>query len=291
MKFRSLLAVLATVSCLSVANAAPLWHSIVLDSFDTTLGIALGPLSGTNTQSVLSGGQEVTSDSITGRRDLLMERSSGGTDVLSLSATPGGLTLSSSGTNVGNILMIQNDWGTTPNGANTFSSGNPQGSINSGGGISNGLDMAGSSIIAENGFSKFVLDIDATAGYVVEFSVLGADARNEISVLKGSYATAAKTTSGGAELLEFDLSDFDIKEGTFGTDILDGKVAFTWANVYGYAISVSGAGVTGASSFTISEVYATIPEPGSMLAMVGLFGGAGLFGFRRKRAAIRVSNS
>ena len=290
MKFRSLLAVLATVSCLSVANAAPLWHSIVLDSFDTTLGIALGPLSGSNTQSILSGGQEVTSDSITGRRDLLMGRSPGGTDVLSLSAIPGGLTLSSSGTNVGINMIIQNDWGTTPNGAGTFPS-DPQGSLNTGDVISNGLDMAGSSIIAENGFSKFVLDIDATAGYVVEFSVLGADARNEISVLEGSYATASKTTSGGAELLEFDLSDFDVKEGTFGTDILAGKVAFTWANVYGYAISVSGAGVTGSSSFTINEVYATIPEPGSMLAMAGLFGGAGLFGFRRKRAAIRVSNS
>ncbi|HBV63789.1 MAG TPA: hypothetical protein DEF45_12285, partial [Rhodopirellula sp.] len=131
------------------------------------------------------------------------------------------------------------------------------------------------------------LDAASEAGFDVTFTVFGADAADS--------AFATKTNAGGAELLRFDRSDFyGTQTGLFDTTPIPGKAAsqssiLTWSDVYAYAISVDGAGAGG--TFQMNEVYATIPEPSSMLAMAGLFGGAGILRFRRRRSAKKTAEA
>ena len=117
----------------------------------------------------------------------------------------------------------------------------------------------------------------ADSGFEVSFTVFGDE--------KTDYATATKTTSGGAELLKFSIQDFQGNlKGDFATTAVGGKGGFIgWTDVTAYSINVNAAGA--GASFVLNEVYATIPEPASVLAFAGLFGGAGLVRFRRRRAA------
>jgi len=278
MNLRLVLTALVAVSLLSAANAAPLWHSVVLDDFGTNI-LTNVEASGTATAAGLPDvGGTSTSDSITGRRDLAIFRdaSIGGAADFARSNVTG----NSFSFNVANSLnafaWIQNDYG-TPYGntsSNTLAS-----ELNLTGAAP--IDPLSTSEIA----SAYVIDVtSATAGIDVTFSVWGAT--------DNDFATATvQTTAGGAEELRFDLVDFTDKNGLFATNVSAGKGSFTWSSVTGYSIQLSTGSGTFTGGFEASEVFATIPEPGSMLAMAGLFGGAGLVGFRRKRAAKKAAKA
>ncbi len=261
--------------CACSAQAAPLWHSVVLDSFDTNLSTSAGflTIAGATTAGGLpDAGGTVTTDSITGRRDLAYYKEGTITsDSVTVDVRGGQYTFNSANAENG-FAYIQNDYGIS------YGTGSTQSLLAE-------LDLTGASIIGA-GMSAYVIDVDSTtdAGFDVQFTVWGNDAAN--------YATSAvQTTAGGAEELRFDLSDFTDKNGLFATNILPGKVAFTWSDVYAYTISISSGSSAFTGDFVANEVYATIPEPGSMLAMAGLFGGAGLVGFRRKRAAKKAAKA
>jgi hypothetical protein len=240
----------------------------VLDSFDTNLVTAPGflTISGATTSGGLpDAGGTVTTDSITGRRDLAyFKEATISTDSVTVDVRGGQYTFSSAAAQNG-FAYIQNDYGLS------YGLGSSQTLLAE-------LDLTGASIIGA-GKSAYIIDLDSTsdAGFEVQFTVWGNNAAD--------FATSAvQTTAGGVEELRFDLDDFTDKNGLFATNVLAGKTQFTWSDVYGYTISVSSGSGVFTGDFVANEVFATIPEPGSMLAMAGLFGGAGLVGFRRKRA-------
>jgi hypothetical protein len=261
-------------------QAAPLWHSIVLDDYSTN-DQALGPIDGFTTGSALPDiATDATGSSITNRRDMAIFRdaTASGTEPVNAAVQAGQFTYTqdTSGGSVGFGAMLQNDYADaiTGGGGNVYS---------------NGLNLTGNGVIASAGYSRYVLDLDAAtdAGFTVTFTVFGATTAD--------YAQSTKVTSGGAELLTFDIwKDFQSDLfGDFATNPLSGKSGMaaqpTWADVTGFGINID-AQAAGAN-FVLNETYATIPEPGSMLAMAGLFGGAGLVGFRRKRAAKKAAKA
>ena len=218
---------------------------------------------------------DATGSSITNRRDIGIFRDATATGTEPVDA---GVTIdqqfvfnqATSGGSVNFGFMIQNDYDTAISGAN-------------GNAFTNGLGLTSNGVIASGFYTYYVMDLDASSdpGYAVTFTVFGAT--------NDDYARATKTTSGGAELLEFSMKDFqgDLN-GDFATTAVGGKGGFVgWTDVtaFGYNVDSTGAG----GSFVLNEVYATIPEPGSMLAFAGLFGGVGIVRFRRRRAARKTA--
>ena len=270
MKLKILMSVFASLIMASASNAAPLWHSIVLDSFETNIGTVVSANNTATAAGLPDIGGTATVDSVTGRRDLAIFRDAtlSASDVVSANVT-GGQYLLEVVNSTGAAAIIQNDYGLA------FGAG----SANT---LTSELDLAAGTPIS-NGMSAYVIDVDAAtvAGFDVTFTVWGASALDFAS-------TTVQTSAGGAEELRWNLTDFTDKNGSFATDILQGKGSFTWSDVTGYTISIDGP-VNGA--FVANEVFATIPEPGSMLAMAGLFSGAGLVGFRRKRAAKKAARA
>ena len=253
------------------AQAAPLWHSVVLDDFSAQLSggfdYSIGDGIGSNTYAFPS----TNSPGITNRRDMGLNydpsAASGQNNATISVPGTGSLTYTdNSGLGTGSQVgfALQYDYGDI-----MASPVNPLTGLNTG--------SPTSTISA--GYSKFVIDLGTVNGtFDLTFYVMGATASD--------YATATTTVNGSDSnsLLEFDRVDF--------YSDLNGSFA-NLLNPWTYwAPSVTSFGVTAftptslnTNSIQFNEIYATIPEPSSMLAMAGLFGGAGLVGFRRKRAA------
>ncbi len=270
MNYRMYLSAALLVCTAGTAQSAPLWHSIVLDDFATD-----GPIvdaDGFGTAAGLPDGfGTVTGDSVTGRRDIGVFRDGtggGGSDFVAGQVTGGNFVVTAANSPNATV-WLQNDYGT----AYSNSSSNTKLSE---------LDLTGASaidVLGSEGMSAYVIDVvSATAGMDVTFTVWGSASNGD------DYASATLTTSGSAEELRFDLIDFTDKGGAFATNVYGGKEFFTWSTVTAYSIAISGGSSSFTGGFTASEVFTTVPEPGSMLAMLGLFGGSGLIGYRRRKS-------
>ena len=256
------------------AQGAPLWNSVVLDDYslpvDSGNGLSFGLAASTGAAYWNSTVATFETPSITGNRDGGLFKNSGSisstissTIEINTSANPGQMKYTDdtnfnvAGTERGFIL--QNDYG------DELTSLDPT------------VDYEGGAVIAPSWYSKFVIDVAAVTGpFEVTFTVLGADDGSGGTM---NYAKATETVTS-AGLVDFDIQDFT-KFGDFATTTPTGQSWINWADVQGFAINA--VTTTSGGSITFNEVYATIPEPGSMLAMAGLFGGAGLIGIRRRR--------
>ncbi len=255
------------------AEAAPLWNSVVLDDFSNNVTFNLTSGTGQGSYSFAT----ENSPGITGRRDISL-----------LYATSGSYSGSGAEINsAGNGSFTYSDvagLGTAPTGfANQYDYGTLMNGIDP----LTGLDTGTPTATLASYWSKYVLDLGTIVGtYDVTFFVMGDTAAD--------YATASQIVNAGDSdsLVEFDRQDFyDDLNGDFDNP-LAGASWITWAPyVTSFGFTVTTATSTNTNSFELNEVYATIPEPSSMLAMAGLFGGAGLVGFRRKRAARKIANA
>ena len=278
MNFKNLLAVAVLSLCAVTAQGAPLWNSVVLDDYslpdDSGNGLNFGMAASIGAAYWNSTVASFESPSITGNRDGGLFKNSGSINSAISSTleinTPGNpgqmkytdlTNFNVAGTQRGFIL--QNDYGAE------LTSLVPT------------ADYVGGAVIAPSWYSKFVIDVAAVTGsFEVTFTVLGAD---DGSGGTTNYAEATETVTS-AGLVDFDIHDFT-KFGDFATTTPTGQSWINWADVQGFAVNA--VTTTSGGSITFNGVYATIPEPGSMLAMAGLFGGAGLIGIRGRRQAKR----
>ena len=274
MNFKLCLTAAAVALSTCSAQAGSLWHTVVLDSFDTDT-ITNVRAEGTATAAGLPslGGTDaaLTTDSVTGRRDLAVFRdgSFSTSDFIDADVDAGQYSLEINNS-LNAAARIQNDYAVNFGATSTED-------------LTSALDLTGATRIdgipsTSEVITGYVIDVAAgtDAGFDVTFTVWGDN--------DADYATSAvQTTTGGAETLRFDLVDFTDKNGLFATNVASGKAYFTWSDVYAYTISLSTGSSAFTGSFEAASVYGTIPEPSSMLALAGLFGGAGIAGFRRKR--------
>ena len=144
-----------------------------------------------------------------------------------------------------------------------------------------GLDTGSPTATISAGMSRFVIELaTVTEDFELTFTVIG-DTSADFAT-----ATTTVTASDSNSDIFFDRQDF---YGDLNGDFTNNLNPWTY-----WASSVTSFGITGSStvngaSIAFNEVYATIPEPGSMLAMAGLFGGAGVVGFRRRRSVKKTS--
>ena len=258
----------------SSLNAASLWHSVVLDSFNTDT-ITNVKAAGTATAAGLPnvGGTDaaLTADSVTGRRDLAVFRDGSFNTAEYIDANVAGQQYKLEVVSSANgAARIQNDYGVNYGATSTEA-------------LTSALDLTGASQIdvipsTSEVITGYIIDVAAgtDAGFDVTFTVWGDN--------DADYATSSvQTTTGGAEKLRFDLADFTDKNGLFATNVASGKEYFTWSNVYAYTISLSSGSSNFTGNFIANSVYGTVPEPCSMLALAGLFGSVGVVGLRRRR--------
>lgn len=270
----SFAAVVLAFTCSS--SAAPLWHSIVLDDYST--GLASFQMQDFDGSAQTSNGAGVlgSGSSITNRRDAALFKSpvlssdgritseiTIGGDILTFTDDPNG---NSGSDPVGSAtgFVVQNDYGLGMTASDPLT----------------GLDTGTPTQTISAGMSRFVIDLgDVTADFELTFTVFGDTVAD--------YATATKTVGSGDTNGEvfFERTDFysDLN-GDFNNKLND----WTYWAPYVTSFAVTGSTTTSGGSIQFAEIYATIPEPGSMLAMAGLFGGAGLLGFRRRRSAKKI---
>ncbi len=259
------------------AQAAPLWHSVVLD--DYSAGIASQKMTDNDGKTLSSdaAGLFAGSSSITGRRDQGLFKSP--------VATTGNI-VTSENTISGGVFTFTDD-------PNSNSGSNPAGAPSgfvlqtdyllgmSAADVLTGVDTGDPTQTIAAWYSRFVIDLGTvTEDFDITFTVIGDTVAD--------YATATKTVGSSDSNGEvfFQRTDFygDLN-GAFNDNLNDWTKWAPYVTSFGITASTTVSG----GSIQFNEVYATTPEPGSMLAMAGLFGGAGLVGFRRRRSTKKNS--
>ena len=277
MKLKILMSVFASLIMASASNAAPLWNSIVLDDFSAPLSGGFDYNIADGVASNTYGFATANSPGITGRRDMGMSYNPSGASgsnnaTISVPGGTGGLTYNdNNGLGTGTVgFALQYDY------ADAMTSAvDPL----------TGLDTGSPTATVSAGYSSYVIDLGTVTGtFDLTFYVMGDTAAD--------YATASTTVTAADSnsLLEFTRNDFygDLN-GTFTNNLTNW---IHWApNVTSFGVTAFTPASLNTNTIQFSEVYATIPEPGSLLAMAGLFGGAGLVGFRRKRAAKKAAKA